>query len=273
VSGYIDTVIASLLPTGAVTALFSAQLIYTLPVSLFGMSIAASELPAMAGAAAGDAGDEAVRRRLELALRNVAFFVVPSAMAFLALGDVIAGALLQTGRFTAGDVRYVWAILAGSAVGLLASTIARLYASTFYARRDTRTPLRCAAMRIACSSVGGYVAAVWVPRWTGMPALWGAAGLTVAGGIAGWVEMVLLRRALAVRMGQTGLGADFVSRLWAAAATAAAVAWGIRWLLPEWPPLATGALVLLPYGVVYFGVTSWLGVPPAGALWRRLMRP
>lgn len=272
VSGYIDTMIASLLPTGAVSAISSAQLIYTLPVSLFGMSIAASELPAMSGAAVGEAGVEAVRRRLEQALRHVAFFVVPSSMAFLALGDVVAAALLQTGRFTAGDVRYVWAILAGSAVGLLASTIARLYASTFYALRDTRTPLRCAAIRIACSSAGGYVAAIWVPRWTGMPALWGAAGLTVAGGIAGWIEMVLLRRALSIRVGQAGLGAGFVLRLWAAAAAAAAAAWGIRWLLPAWPPLVTGALVLVPYGLVYFGATSWLGVPSAASMWRRFMR-
>ena len=48
----------------------------------------------------------------------VAFFVVPSAMAFLALGDVLVGALLQTGRFTRADSVYVWGILAGSAVGL-----------------------------------------------------------------------------------------------------------------------------------------------------------
>jgi len=236
------------------------------------MSIAAAELPAMSGAATGASGTDVVRGRLEAALRQVAFFVVPSAMAFLALGDVIAGALLQTGRFTAGDVRYVWAILAGSAVGLLASTIARLYASTFYALRDTRTPLRCAAIRILCSTAGGYVAAVWVPRWTGMPALWGAAGLTVAGGLAGWIEMFLLRRALAARVGHSGVGAGLVARLWIAAAAAAALAWGIRSLLPEWPPLVTAVLVLVPYAAVYFGATSWLGVASADTLWRRLMR-
>ena len=120
ISAYIDTVLASLLPTGAVTGLFSAQVIYTLPVSLFGMSIAAAELTAMSGAVAADPGGAAVvRQRLGAALRQVAFLVVPSAMAFLALGDIVAAALLQTGRFTAGDARYIWGILAGSALGLL----------------------------------------------------------------------------------------------------------------------------------------------------------
>src|SRR5207249_4201142 len=87
----------------------------------------------------------------------VAFFVVPSAMAFLALGDVVAAALFQTGRFRPSDARYLWGILAGSAVGLLASTLGRLYASTYYAMRDTRTPLRYALVRVALTTVLGYL--------------------------------------------------------------------------------------------------------------------
>src|SRR5204862_7604133 len=90
-TGYIDAIIASLLPTGAVTGLTNAQLLYTLPVSLFGMSVAAAELPAMSGdAAMTRQGLDAVRIRLDAGLRRIAFFVVPSAVAFLALGDVIA---------------------------------------------------------------------------------------------------------------------------------------------------------------------------------------
>ena len=69
---------------------------------------------------------DALRRRLDAGLRQIAFFVVPSAMAFLALGDVVAAAVLQTGRFRREDAVYVWGILAGSAVGLLASTLGPL---------------------------------------------------------------------------------------------------------------------------------------------------
>ena len=70
-------------------------------------------------------------------------------MAFFALGDVIAAVLYSPGQFTHEDAVYVWGILAGSAVGLLASTLGRLYSSTYYALRDTRTPLRYALMRVA----------------------------------------------------------------------------------------------------------------------------
>src|SRR5436309_3095109 len=152
VSAYADAVLASFLPTGALTGLANAQLLYTLPVSLFGMSVAAAELPALSGMS-GVAGlepsaAETLRRRLDGGLRQIAFFVVPSAVAFLALGDIIAAALLQTGRFRHADAVWVWRILAGSAVGLLASTLGRLYSSAYYALRDTRTPLRYAIVRV-----------------------------------------------------------------------------------------------------------------------------
>ena len=96
VSAYVDQFLASWLPTGAVAGITNAQLLYMLPVSLFGMSVSAAELPAMSGVATMDAaGFDSLRRRLDTGLRRIAFFVVPSAMAFLALGDVIAAALLQ----------------------------------------------------------------------------------------------------------------------------------------------------------------------------------
>lgn len=273
VSAYIDTVLASLLPTGAVTGLFNAQLIYTLPVSLFGMSIAAAELPAMAGAAAADPrGAQAVRDRLMPALRRVAFLAVPSAVAFLALGDIIAAALLQTGRFGASDARYVWGILAGSAVGLLASTLGRLYSSTFYAVRDPRTPLNFAVVRVVLTVVLGYLFAIPLPRLLDVPPLWGAAGLTASAGLAGWVEMLLLRRGMNARIGWTGLPASYVARLWTAAAIGAAVASALRLIMPAWHPIVVAVLILGPYGLTYFAVTGLFRLPEAQAMVRRVIR-
>ena len=164
----------------------------------------------------GDAGSERgarpLRRRLDRGLRQIAFFVVPSAMAFLALGDVIAAALLQTGRFSHADAVYVWGILAGSAVGLLASTLGRLYSSTYYALRDTRTPLRYALVRVVLTTVPGYLFAIPLPRLARRVPRWGAAGSDGIGGIAGWVEMLLLRGGLNRRIGRTGLPVELQSR-------------------------------------------------------------
>ena len=275
-SAYIDSLLASLLPTGAVTGLTNASLLYTLPVSLFGVAVAASELPAMAGAAGGAsldaAGAEAVRQRLDAGLRRIAFFVVPSSVAFLTLGDVVAGAVLQTGRFTADDATYVWAILAGSSMGLVAQTLGRLYSSTCYALRDSRTPLRFALVRVTITIVLGYLFAIPLPHLLGIGARWGAAGLTLSAGLAGWVEMYLLRRVLRGRIGSTGMPTMYVVSLWAAALTGAAVGWGVKLALPPVYPILQGAAVLLPYGATYVGVALALRVPEAKAIIRRALR-
>jgi len=271
VSAYIDSVIASYLPTGAVTGLTNAQLFYTLPISLFGMSISAAELPAMSGALGSDpAGAETVRRRLAAGLRQIAFFVVPSAVGFLALGDVVAAALLQTGKFSHDDALYVWGILAGSGVGLLASTFGRLYSSTYYAFKDTRTPLRFALVRVALTTILGYFFALPLPRLLNIPSVWGAAGLTASAGLSGWVEMLLLRRRLHARIGSAWPGTSFLLKLWGAAILAAAVAWGIKLVIPVMHPAVTAIVVLGPYGLVYFAATYAFGIPETTSALKRL---
>ena len=118
IRAYVDVFLASYLPEIAVAGLTNAQTLYTLPVSLFGMAVSAAELPAMSSAL-GDQNQVAgyLQRRLNNGLRQIAFFVVPSAMAFLALGGVIAATLFQHGKFTHADSMYVWGIVAGSSVG------------------------------------------------------------------------------------------------------------------------------------------------------------
>ena len=271
ISAYVDQVLASLLPLGAVAALGYAQTLYTLPVSLFGMSITAAELPFMSSAL-GSESEIAVelRARLEAAMRRVAFFIVPSAMAFAVLGDVITAAIYRTGRFGADDVLYVWGILAGSAVGLLASTLARLFAATFYALRDTRTPLRFACVRLLATLCLGIVFAFALPPLLGIEARWGAAGLTLSAGLAGWLELALLRRALAQRIGPTHLAHGLLWRLWAAAGLAAALARGIERALPASHPVAAALVVLTPFAALYLSATVAFGNPEALALRARL---
>ncbi len=271
ISAYVDALLASLLPTGAVTGLANAQLLYTLPVSLFGMSVSAAELPGMSGAA-GLHGDDVLRKRLDAGLRQIAFFVVPSAVAFLTLGDLIAGALLQTGRFTRDDAVYVWAILAGSAIGLLASTLGRLYSSTYYALKDTRTPLRYAVIRVALTTALGYACALWLPPALGIEARWGTAGLTASAGVSGWVELLLLRRRLNRRIGRTGLPAVLVAQLWGAALLGAAAAWAVKLLVPLAQPIVQAAIVLATYGGVFLGATLVLRVSEARAALSRVTR-
>jgi putative peptidoglycan lipid II flippase len=273
ISAYVDVFLASYLPEIAVAGLTNAQTLYTLPVSLFGMAVSAAELPAMSSAL-GDQNQVAgyLQRRLNNGLRQIAFFVVPSAMAFLALGGVIAATLFQHGKFTHADSMYVWGIVAGSSVGLLASTLGRLYSSTYYALRDTRTPLRFAVIRVTLTTALGYLCALPLPRWIGLDPRWGAAGLTVSAGVAGWVEFTLLRRTLNRRIGQTGLPAALVAKLWTSAAVAAAAAWGVKLAVGEGHRMLYGAAILGTYGALYFAVAYLLGVEECAGALRRFKR-
>jgi putative peptidoglycan lipid II flippase len=273
VSAFVDAMLAGLISPQAVTGLTFAQSLYTLPVSLFGMSVSAAELPAMSSAL-GSQEEIAVqlRHRLDDGLRRISFFIVPSVMAMMAFGDVMTGALYQTGRFGPADVTYVWGILAGSTIGLLASTLGRLYASTYYALHDTRTPLRYAVIRVVLTIGLGYLCAIPLPHLIGIDPKWGAAGLTASAGVAGWIEFALLRRSLNRRIGRTGLPTIYIAKLWAGAFAGAVVGWGIKIVLPSVHPIIVAGLVLVPYGLIYFGVTALLKIGEAKAVVNRLTR-
>jgi putative peptidoglycan lipid II flippase len=260
ISAYIDAFIASYLPTGAVTGLTNTSLIYTLPVSLFGISVSAAQLPALSRDAAR-AETTQLRQRIDRGLERLAFFVVPSAVAFAAIGDVIAGTLLEHGQFSAEDSQIVWGMLAGAAIGLVASTQSRLYSVAHYALSDTRTPLRFALVRIAFVTGLGFLFALVIPPWLGVPAIWGAAGLTASAGIAGWIEFALLRRSIARRIGPTGLGRAHMMKLWSAAVVAGAVAWSVKLALPPLYPLLRGMVVLPVFGIVYLAAAFLMRVP------------
>lgn len=272
ISAYIDALLASLLPTGAVAGLAYAQILYMLPVSLFGMSVSAAELPHMSGAVGTD--DEVgpvLRARLNSGLRQIAFFVVPSIAAFLVLGDVIVGAIYRTGRFTQYDVIYVWGILAGATVGLLASTLGRLYSSTYYALRDTRTPLRYAIVRVVLTSGLGYLFAIPLPPMLGIQPRWGVAGLTISAGMASWFEFTLLRRTLNRRIGRTGLPVPYLAKLWFAALVAAAGAWLIHHAFRHHSAVLAAIVVLVPFGLFYFAATLALGLSEIRVMFDRFM--
>ncbi len=274
ISAFVDAILASFLPEGSVVALTYAQSLYTLPVSLFGMSVSAAELPAMSRAIGShEEVADVLRHRLDAGLRRIAFLIVPSSMAFLALGDVIAAVLYQTGQFKHEAAIFVWGILAGSTVGLLASTLGRLYSSTYYALHDTRTPLRYAIVRVALTTVLGYLCALPLPRLLGIDPKWGVAGLTASAGIAGWIEFALLRRSLNRRIGRTGLSASYVIKLWIAALLAADTGWAFKLLFGELHPIPLATVVLGGYGVAYFGVTYVLGMSEAKAVISRVTRP
>lgn len=273
ISAFIDAFIASWLPTGSVATLAYAQVLYTLPVSLFGMAVTAAELPIMSSAV-GTPEEVAsyLRGRLDGGLERIAFFIIPSVIAFLALGDVLSAVLFESGRFTRNDSIWVWEVIAGSTVGLLASTWGRLYSSAFYALRDTRTPLYYAIVRVTLTTVLGLFAALYLPKMLGVDPRLGLAGLTATAGIAGWVEFFLLRREMSKRIGHSGVAASHTLKLWVAAIAAAAIAWGIKLGLLGAPKSVWAITVIAAYGATYLIITTLLGIKEATDMTARLRR-
>jgi putative peptidoglycan lipid II flippase len=286
-SSYVDLLLGSLLAIGALARLRYAQTLYLLPVSLFGMSVAAAELPDLARD--GDVSAAAVRERTVGAVRRVAFFIVPSVAAFMLLGDVVVAGLYRGGRFQAADVTVVWLTLIVYSVGLLASTCTRVYQSTFFALRDTVTPARVAGLRVlAAFGAGALLMVQFEPvvafGWqlpagvfagvgvAGQPL--GTLGLAAGATLGAWLEWLLLRRELKKRLGPVDAGLGYLARA-AAAALAGAVVGRCLALVPL-PPLPTAVLAAAGFGVTYLFVARRLGLAEAAgalaALQRRMRR-
>ena len=297
-SAYLDNLLASLLGTGtaAVAGLGYAQTIYLLPISLFGMSVAAAELPQMSRMIGTDEEIFAgLRRRLERGLRQIAFFVIPSVVAFIAVGKALVGALYEGGHFGPADTMFVWYVLMGSTVGMLAATLGRLYSSAFYALRDPKTPLRFAMLRVALTGALGWIFAiplrplmlaglaaihVPIPVIGGDTAPLGAIGLTASAGLAGWLEFALLRRSLTRRTGAVRIQRSYLVKLWASAIVAGiAGATFFHFVTPALgphlphilPKTRDGMIVCGVYGIVYFVSAMLLGVPEARATMGRFL--
>ena len=294
VSALVDTYYASLISPETVAVLGYTQLLALLPVSLFGMSVSAAELPELSRETAfGPEASERLRKRIDRGLERIAFFVVPSAVAFLLLGDVLGGLLFQTGRFDAADTHWLWYLLVGSAVGLVAGTLGRLYASVFYVLQDARTPLAFASLRVVLSAVLAYVSVRYGPGWFGVPVEIGAVGITATTGFAAWLEYLLLRRALARRIGSTGIPVRRLAWFWGSALVAGGLAllgktwmtarvgpapavtrfWGWQVLpAPALSPVLVAALLIPVFGGVYLGLTALGGASQLRNVLSRLRR-
>lgn len=296
VSAFIDEIFASYLTKAAMGAIGYAYTIYLLPFSLFGMAVSAAELPEMSSAV-GTPEEVAkkLRERVTAGLRQIAFFVVPSVVAFLTIGDFLVAALYQRGVFSPQSTLYVWYILIGYSVGLLAGTLSRLYSSAFYALNDTKTPLRFAVIRVVLAALVGWllafplrpfvVAVLTGPLDLPLPALpevdsalaLGAVGLSFGSGLVSWLELGLLRRALQKRIGRMPLVVGLQAKLWGSAFAGAAAAILMARLVlsryvPGIHPIPAAIVVAGAFGLVYLALTALLGVPEVAAIRRRFRR-
>jgi len=282
-SGYVDLMLASLLAVGAVARLRYAQTLYMLPFSLIAASIAAVELAEMSREAADLS---AVRARAEAATRRVAFLIVPSALACMALGGPLVTLVYQGGAFSSADVPIVWAILAVFGAGMLASTQSRIYQSALAAMHDTATPARIATLRIVVATlvsilailllepitVGGITSfETGLQSWRLGNAPLGPVGIAFGSACGAWLEWLLLRASISRKLGHLGHGRDTWTKSLLGSALAAALAGGVHLLANRATPVVS-LLAICTYGATYLLVTYAAGLPEARQMIGRVLR-
>ncbi len=266
ISSIVDTQLASLLAQGAVAILGYAQLVAILPVSLFGVSVAAVALPELARDAVGAVGNDqqVLRARLGAGMQRIAFFALPSAVAFAALAPEIIGALFQTGAFGAAQTLIAAGALAAYSIGVPAQASVKLLASGHYALGDTKTPVRIAVVSVIVSAVSAFL----------LMRRFGPAGIALGASIAAYLNMSLNFGTLSAKVGRILESPERRAIVLAAAATvpAAFSGVGVAAALRDGPVWLAALLALAGFGAVYGVVTLLLGHPEAVKLWAALRR-
>ncbi len=291
---YVDVLLASLLATGAVSLLAYAQQLYLLPVSLFGMSVAAAELPDLSAMDRNDV--TRLTHRIDDGLSRVVFWVVGSALVYLVVGDYLVGLLFRTGAFDADVQMAVWLVLGMFSLGLVATTSSRLLQSLLYGIGDTRNPAIVSVLRVGVSIVIGTVLMLQFDRFgivdgeivlldpgslpaftpvdaalrgagTDQPLRLGAVGLALAAGIGAWVEWRRLRTivgretGVAARMGGRARGRLVLP-------VVAGVVAGLlaRRMVEDWPVALAGLVATSAVGITYVATAFRTRVPEVHAL-------
>ncbi|MEE8600150.1 murein biosynthesis integral membrane protein MurJ [Euzebya tangerina] len=294
-SALLDTLLASFLVVGAVSALRYGQVLYILPISVFGMSIAASELPELSSDAAVGKRDErvsAIRVRLRTGLARISYFVVPTALVYVVAGDLIVGTLLQRGEFERSDTVQVWSIIGAYGIGLVAATWARLLQSALYGIGDTTSPARASLARVGTSLVAGAILMVQfdqiglgpegltvvgdLPAFSLVPAevreaadtipRLGAMGLALGVSVGSWVELRLLRDRLTRVVGRFDVVGGVRDNVLQAAFLAAGTTVVVRLITEQVPVFARGVLAVAAATITYLLASKSLGFPLARAL-------
>ena len=272
-SGYFDLVLASFLVPGAIAALGWAQILYLLPIALFGVSVAAAELPEMS-LRTSPADKAGLSQRLDASIRQMAFLTVPTVVGYLFLGFYFVGGLFRRGSFGLQDNWLVYVVLAAYSLGLLASSTSRLLNNVFYALGKTRTPARVAVERVVLSALVGGVAMVWfdrvpVSRITGTAGeghqlFMGAVGLALGASLGALFELSRLLAALDAQKLGIRLPLRSISRMFATAiATVVPVALMLIFIRPV-PMLARAIIALVAYAGLYLSTSRLVGLPEMG---------
>src|SRR5882757_4460651 len=198
---FADTIIATFLPAGALSALYYAERLYQLPIGVIGIAVGTVLLPEMSRRITADdhAGAAASQRR---AFEFTLLATVPFVAAFVTVPDIIVRAVFARGAYTRADAAAAGVTLAAYAIGLIPFVTIRSAVSAFYARKDTATPVKA-------SLTGLTVNVLLKVLLMGSLA---QVGLALATAVGAWINLLLVI-GFAVRAGYLEFDRAFLRSL------------------------------------------------------------
>jgi putative peptidoglycan lipid II flippase len=193
INAFVDTICASFLVEGSVTALYNSNRLMQFPLALFGIATSTAALPALAHHAARN-DHVAMKDTLNLSLRLILFTILPAMAGLILLGVPVTELLFEHGRFTHRETLLTVSALAAYCLGLPAYAGVKVLASAFYSMKDTRTPVRVATWCLLIN-MAGNVTLMWK---------WGVGGLAISTTLAATANAAFLMHLLRKRIGLLG---------------------------------------------------------------------
>lgn len=270
----LDTLIASFLIAGSQTWLSQSDRLLEFPLGIFGVALGTVILPTLSRHHVST-DHEGFTKALDWGLRTTLLIAVPAMLALVVLARPILATLFQHGEFSAHDVDMASMSLAALSLGLPAFALVKVVAPAFYARQNTRTPVRAGIIAMVASMVLnvvfiGLLLALWeqpgnadASLWTRLSTIPGLhMGLALASACASYLNLALLWRALrkdGVYQAQPGWIAH-LARLGLACIAMLMVLRGGLGFTPDWGSLDAGKRVLHLGGLIAAGAVTFVVV-------------
>jgi len=274
----LDTVIATFLPlAGSVSFLYYSDRLLEFPLGVFGIAISTVILPTLSHQHASSHA-EAFLQTIRWAVKLALLIALPAAAGLAVLASPVVISLFEYGRFDAISSHMTALSLTAYMLGLPAFVLNKVLLPAFYSRKDTRTPVKIGVMSLFANMALNIAltAFLW---WVGFVALHVA--LALASAISGWLQTVLLYRALrqTAAIGQSllpwpslcriALASGFMTIVLLTANWALTGIAGWDWHAQAWYARLSVLLALIAIGVFSYGLALWvMGIDP-----RRIIRP
>jgi putative peptidoglycan lipid II flippase len=249
---FIDMVLASLLPVGAISYLYYADRLYQLPLSVIGIAIGTALLPMLARALKAGEPETAARlfnKGIEISL----LLALPATVAYLVIGDTIVDILFVRGAFGDNDGLQAGYVLMAYTLGLPAFIVSRVFSTVFFAHGDTATPVKYA---VVCAALNTLLAIALLQYFQHV-------GIALATGLTAWVNLVLLLRGLHARdmapFAERSVKRGFAIFL-AAAAMGLLLFMEKYWLMPFFMDSGEFWRLLALGGLVFSGAFAYGGI-------------